>query len=66
MTAEFVKQSKGAEIWTGLQGYYSDSNVAKLPKSTLINDADYAGMGGASGVIVFRYGLFNLINFNNL
>jgi len=66
VTAEFVKQSQGAEIWTGLQGYYSDSNVAKLPKSTLINDADYAGMGGASGVIIFRYSLFNLINFNNL
>lgn len=66
VTSQFVKQSKGAIILTGLQGYYSDSNVKKLPASQLIKDADNAGYGGASGVIVFRYSLFNMINFNNL
>ena len=66
VTEQFVKQSNGAIILTGLQGYYSDSNVKKLPASTLINDADYALCGGAQGVIVFRYSLFNMINFNNL
>lgn len=62
-TEAFVKMSNGAQIWSGLQGYYSDSNVKKLPSSTLKNDADYASCGGAHGVIVFRYSLFNLFNF---
>lgn len=66
ITSTFVSQSNGAQIWTGLQGYYSDNYVAKLPKSTLIKDAQYAGMGGATGVIVFRFNLFNLIDFNAL
>lgn len=65
-TAAFVKMSNGAQVWTGLQAYYSDSNVKKLPASTLQNDADYAGFGGATGVILFRYSLFNLFNLNNL
>lgn len=66
VTSTFVSQSNGAQVWSGLQGYYSDSNPKSLPASTLINDADYAGFGGASGIIIFRYGLFNLINFSNL
>ncbi|WP_298521270.1 putative glycoside hydrolase [uncultured Methanobrevibacter sp.] len=66
VTQQFVKQSNGAIVLTGLQGYYSDSYVKKLPASNLINDADNAAFGGASGVIVFRYSLFNMINFKNL
>lgn len=66
VTQKFVKQSNGALILTGLQGYYSDDNVNKLSASSLKNDVHYAGFGGASGVIVFRYSLFNMINFNNL
>ena len=65
-TKTFVEMSNGAKIWTGLQGYYSDSNVKKLPTSNIKNDADYASIGGAHGVIVFRYTLFNLFNFNNI
>ena len=65
-TAAFVKMSNGAEIWTGLQGYYSDSNVAKLPTSTISNDARQALYRGAHGAIVFRYSLFNMFNFSNL
>ena len=66
VTSTLVKQSNGAQVWTGLQGYASDSNVKKLSASTLMNDADYAGCGGATGVIIFRYSLFNFFNFNNL
>ena len=66
VTKQFVKQSKGAIVLTGLQGYYSDGEVKKLSASSLKNDAHYAGFGGASGVIVFRYTLFNMIDFNNL
>ena len=65
-TAAFVKMSKGAEIWTGLQGYYSDWNVAKLPTSTIFNDAKQAIYSGAHGAIIFRYTLFNLFNFNKI
>ena len=66
VTSTFVSQSNGADVWTGLQGYASDSNVKKLSASTLKNDAIYAGLGGANGVIIFRYSLFNFIDFNNL
>lgn len=66
ITTTFYAQSNGAQIWTGLQGYYSDSNVKKLSASSLIRDANYAGLGGATGVIIFRYSLFNFFNFNDL
>ena len=66
VTSQFVKQSSGALVLTGLQGYVSDSNVKALSASSLTNDADYAGMGGANGVVIFRYTLFNMINFNEL
>lgn len=66
VTSAIVSQSNGAKVWTGLQGYASDSNVKKLSASTLMNDADYAGLGGASGVIIFRYSLFNFFNFSNI
>ena len=62
-TEAFIKMSNGAQVWSGLQGYYSDSNVKKLPVSSMKKDADNAIAGGASGVIVFRYSLFNLIDF---
>ena len=66
VTEEFNKRSNGAQIWTGLQGYVSDNNLNKLKKSDLVRDADYAGIGGATGVVVFRYSLFNFFNFNEL
>ncbi|MBQ2832832.1 putative glycoside hydrolase [Methanobrevibacter sp.] len=66
VTAEFVKRSNGAEVWTGLQGYVSDNNSNKLEVSTLIKDTNYAGIGGATGVVVFRYSLFNFFNYTEL
>ncbi len=66
VTSAIVSQSNGAPVWTGLQGYVSDSNVQKLSVSTLKNDARYAGYGGATGVIMFRYSLFNFFNFYDL
>lgn len=66
VTKAFVKKSNGAKIWTGLQTYKSDSDVTKLSASALMNDADAAAMGGAYGVILFRFGLLNYINFNNV
>lgn len=65
-TQKFVEMSKGAEIWTGLQSYYSDSDVSKLPASSLKADSQAALDGGAKGVILFRYGLFNLFDFSTI
>lgn len=66
VTKLLVKKSNGAKIWTGLQSYRSDSNVKKIPASELMDDAFAASMGGAYGVILFRYGVTNLINFNDV
>jgi hypothetical protein len=66
VTEKFVSMSKGAEIWTGLQGYYSDGYVKSIPVSALSNDIDHASMGGARGIVIFRYSLFNLMDFNSI
>ena len=66
VTKTLDKQSSKAKIWTGLQAYHSDSNVKKLSANELSNDASAAVSGGASAVILFRYGLFNFINFNEV
>lgn len=63
VTKTFAKQSKRAKIWTGLQSYYSDDNWDCLPTGELMGDARAAVSGGADGVILFRFGLFNDINF---
>ena len=65
-TESFVKMSNGAEVWTGLQGYYSDDYVKSIPVSALSNDVDHASMGGARGVIIFRYTLFNMMDFTTV
>lgn len=66
ITNTFVKQSEHAKIWSGIQTYHSDSNPTKLTSSALLKDANAAAAGGAYGVILFRYGLTNLINFNKI
>ena len=62
----FAKQSKHAKIWCGLQSYRDDSSLKKLSSRELMGDADAAALAGAYGVILFRFGLFNYINFNNV
>jgi spore germination protein YaaH len=37
-TKQFVKQSNGAKIWSGLQTYDSDWNIEKLPYKELMKD----------------------------
>ncbi|WP_405297830.1 putative glycoside hydrolase [Methanobrevibacter sp.] len=65
-TKAFVKKSKGAQIWTGLQSYKSDSNIKKLSYKALFKDAKYSLKGGATGVMIFRWGLSALLNFKKL
>ena len=59
VTKNFVKNSKYAEIWTGLQGYKSDKKKKKLSSSELYKDAKAGLNGGANGTVLFRYGLTN-------
>ena len=66
VTKAFVKQSKKAKVWTGIQTYKSDENLKKLSAKALMKDADSAALGGAYGVILFRYGIMNYINFNEV
>ena len=66
VTQTFDKQSSKAQIWTGLQSYRSDSSLNKLSATELMGDADAAVLGGAKGVILFRFGLFNFLNFKEL
>jgi spore germination protein YaaH len=66
VTKAFVKQSKKAKVWTGIQTYKSDENLKKLSAKALMKDADSAALGGAHGVILFRYGIMNYINFNEV
>lgn len=65
-TNAFVKQTNGAQIWTGLQSYKSDWDITKLSYNALFKDAQAAKKGGASGVIMFRWGLSALLNFKKL
>ncbi|WP_458454769.1 putative glycoside hydrolase [Methanobrevibacter sp.] len=66
VTNQFVKKSKGAKIWAGLQSYKSDSNIKKLSYNSLMKDAKYAKKGGASGIVLFRWGLSALLNFKKV
>ena len=65
-TKAFVKKSKGASIWAGLQSYKSDSNIKKLSYKALFKDAKFAKKGGASGIVIFRWGLSPLLNFKKI
>ena len=62
----FVDNSKGAQVWAGLQGYKSDSSVVKLSSSEIKKDSQAALDGKAPGVIIFRYGVSNLVDFKSL
>ena len=66
VTKTFVGESNGAQIWTGLQAYKSDSNPKKLTQSELKKDAKAAKAGGATGVILFRWGITCNFKFNKV
>ncbi|WP_407376437.1 pseudomurein-binding repeat-containing protein [Methanobrevibacter sp.] len=65
-TKWFVQNSKGAEIWSGLQGYKSDSDVTKLSLSEITKDCQAGLSGGAKGAIIFRWGHTNFPNFSTM
>ena len=63
-TAKFVKMSKGAQVWTGIQSYRSDDDVTSLSSSELLKDYKSAANGGATGVVSFRWEISKLIDFD--
>ena len=62
-TEWYVKNSKGAAVWAGIQSYKNDDNPTKLSLNELTSDAKAALNGKAKGVIVFRWGITNLLNY---
>ena len=66
ITQWFVETSNGAAVWVGLQAYKSDSNTTKLSASELLNDAQTAYDAGATGTMIFRWGVTNFIDFTTL
>ncbi|MBQ2653846.1 MAG: hypothetical protein IJF83_09830 [Methanobrevibacter sp.] len=66
VTNSFVLDSNAAQVWTGLQAYQSDSKVVKLSSTALLKDSKAAMNGGAKGVVLFRIGITNLLNFNKV
>ena len=66
VTKAFVKQSNGAQIWTGLQSYQSDKNTKKLSHKSLLKDAKVAKNAGAKGIMLFRIGISCNLNFKKV
>ncbi len=62
----FVDNSNGAKVWAGLQAYNSDSDTTKLSTANLAKDALAASDSKVAGIMVFRWGLTNFVNFKNL
>jgi len=59
MTKFIVSKAKGKPVIVGLQTYESDSNLTNLPISELNQDIQTATDNGASGYVLFRYGLID-------
>lgn len=55
--------SKRAKLWSGLQTYKSDEDTTLLSTNELNTDIKNCLNNGAEGVILFRYGLSQKINF---
>ena len=62
-TKWFVKNSKGAKVWAGLQGYKSDEDTSKLPAPEITADVEAALKAGAEGAVIFRWGVTHFVTF---
>ena len=62
-TTYIVNQANGTPVITGLQTYRSDNDTTKLSSTELNNDINTALNNGASGYVLFRYGLID--GYNN-
>ena len=66
VTKTFAKQSNGAKIWTGIESYKSENNPVSLSHKELMKNARAAMAGGAAGVVIFRIGLTNYLDFKKV
>ncbi|MDP3065115.1 MAG: transglutaminase domain-containing protein [Methanobacteriaceae archaeon] len=58
-TAYIVSQANGTPVIVGLQSYISDKNLKPLSAVEITQDIDKAMENGASGYVLFRYGLID-------
>ena len=65
-TKWFVSNSKGAAVWAGLQAYKSDDVPTPLSTSEITGDSKAAVNANAKGVILFRYGVSNAVDFKTM
>jgi hypothetical protein len=69
-TQWFVENSNGAKVWTGLQAYtFADEDEevwTAIPKSQMNLDIAASLSANATGVMLFRFGACNDIDFNDL
>ncbi len=65
-TKWFCENSKGAEVWAGLQGYINDNNENLVPIAETKMEINAVLNQNATGAIFFRYGCSPNIDFNNL
>ena len=69
-TQWFTDNSKGAEVWTGLQGYTVNDPyeryISPSPQSQISIEIKSAQEGGSKGALIFRYGITEDIDFINL
>lgn len=87
ITQRFIQMSNGAQIWTGLQTFtanediagqiydaylngiplnISDKDAIPLSYDEMFNDAQLSLNSNSNGVILFRIGLTNFLDFNKL
>ena len=65
-TNYYVKKWKYSKIWTGLQTYINNNNnPQKLSLNEITKDSLAAINGNNDGVILFQFGLTNIINFKD-
>ena len=57
--------SKRARLWSGLQSYKSDDDTTVLSSKELLTDVKSCFSGGATGVVLFRYGLAPSLNLKS-
>lgn len=62
-TKWYKTNSKGAKVWGGIQSYKSDADVTKLSYSALRKDSQAVLDGNGDGLIIFRWGLSQLLEF---
>jgi uncharacterized protein YpmS len=65
-TAKWIAQNFGGKpVLAGIQTYESDNDITKLPADELQNDINSAIENGASGYVLFRYGLIDSAFFTS-